>query len=283
MLACRQVGSTVLTALAWADRATVFGVTDSPYCGDYCSGNVVQGTKWYRTTIGQDYGTWGFADGASSLYLYWADWHSSDVEKRLSWWVNAPGNGGARCGTTGEYNSQYWEKVIYHDSLAYKPFGPKTNVNEAIVVGGGWTSCHTETYDVEITDSSIATIQESCTGDNIMLACRQVGSTVLTALAWADRATVFGVTDSPYCGDYCSGNVVQGTKWYRTTIGQSYGTWGFADGDSSLYLYYADWHGSDVETRLSFWVNYGGYGGMRCGASTDYNSPYWEKVIYHAD
>ena len=42
MLGCRQVGSSNLTVLAWADRATVFSVTDRPYCKDSCSGNVVQ-------------------------------------------------------------------------------------------------------------------------------------------------------------------------------------------------------------------------------------------------
>ena len=52
MLACRKVGASELTALAWADRATVFGVTDSPMCGNTmtkdfktinsCNGQVVQ-------------------------------------------------------------------------------------------------------------------------------------------------------------------------------------------------------------------------------------------------
>ena len=42
MLACRPVGSSNLTVLAWADRITVFGVTDRPYCGDSCSGQVAQ-------------------------------------------------------------------------------------------------------------------------------------------------------------------------------------------------------------------------------------------------
>ena len=46
MLACRRVHASFLTVLAWADRATVFGVTDSPLCGkgktNFCSGHVVQ-------------------------------------------------------------------------------------------------------------------------------------------------------------------------------------------------------------------------------------------------
>ena len=42
MLACRRAHASFLTVLAWADRATVFGVTDSPDCKDSCSGHVVQ-------------------------------------------------------------------------------------------------------------------------------------------------------------------------------------------------------------------------------------------------
>ena len=52
-------------------------------------------------------------------------------------------------------------------------------------------------------------MQGKCPRDKIMLACRRVGSKVLTALAWADKATVFGVTDSPSCRTRCSGKVVQ--------------------------------------------------------------------------
>ena len=42
MLACRPVGASKLTVLAWADRATVFGVTDRPKCKYSCSGHVAQ-------------------------------------------------------------------------------------------------------------------------------------------------------------------------------------------------------------------------------------------------
>ena len=53
-------------------------------------------------------------------------------------------------------------------------------------------------------------IKADCTGNKTMLACRKVGAPVLTALAWADRDFVFGVTDDePNCKDACSGKVVQ--------------------------------------------------------------------------
>ena len=63
-----------------------------------------------------------------------------------------------------------------------------------------------------------------------MLACRQVGSPELTALAWAERATVFDVTDKPVCGnsDTCSGNVVQVILNYSSAHYENY-----------LHIYYA--------------------------------------------
>ena len=59
MLACRQVNSTVLTVLAWADKATVFGVTDNPNCGNTgqpgCSGKVDQVMfNWYLPYLADD-------------------------------------------------------------------------------------------------------------------------------------------------------------------------------------------------------------------------------------
>jgi len=169
----------------------------------------------------------------------------------------------------------------------YRPFGPQTSVPEKKVSGGGWRKCHVERYDVEITDSSISQIQGKCTGDKIMLACRRIGASFLTALAWADRATVFGVTDSAMCTDSCSGHVVQGTKWYRTTIGsKESGAWGFADGASVIHLQSTDILDSDGDKRLSWFVNVSGNGGYNCGTTTwlnVYNSQLWEKVIFHAD
>lgn len=166
----------------------------------------------------------------------------------------------------------------------YQPFGPQTDVSETTVLDGGWTLCHSEYYYTEVTDYSIELIEGYCNKDKIMMACRPYGASELTTLAWADRATVFGTTDSYYCYDYCYGNVVEGTKWYRTYEGYSYGAWGFVDGQSSFYLYYVDYSSDSASTRLSWHVNYSGLGGYRCGSSTSLEySGDWEKVFYHRD
>ena len=76
MLACRPVGSSKLTLLAWADRATVFGVTDRQDCGcvtdrkivlekchlptntNSCSGHVVQVIFVYLLVTWQESTFW---------------------------------------------------------------------------------------------------------------------------------------------------------------------------------------------------------------------------------
>merc|ERR1712226_51743 len=170
----------------------------------------------------------------------------------------------------------------------YAPFGPQTYVSETTVLDGGWTLCHSEYYATEVTDYSIETSQGYCNKDKIMMACRYYGASELTSLAWADRATVFGVTDYQACGTYssddCYGNVVQGTKWYRTSEGYSYGAWGFADSQSPIRLYYIDWDSEQGNKRISWNVNYSGVGGYRCGDSHGLDYAWdWEKVFYHRD
>ena len=67
MLACRRVGASELTVLAWADRTTVFGFTDEQNCGielrdgslPDCSGNVVQVIVHYFSPLYQ-FATYNF-------------------------------------------------------------------------------------------------------------------------------------------------------------------------------------------------------------------------------
>ena len=78
--------------------------------------------------------------------------------------------------------------------------------------GQYWAICTSESiYDECVLElfslKFIFLLQGKCTGAKIMLACRPVGASKLTVLAWADRATVFGVTDSPKCRSSCSGHV----------------------------------------------------------------------------
>ena len=49
--------------------------------------------------------------------------------------------------------------VTYDILFLATPNGPQTSVPETNVTNHGWTICHTELYDVALTDDSIATIQ----------------------------------------------------------------------------------------------------------------------------
>ena len=78
---------------------------------------------------------------------------------------------------------------------------------------------------------------------------------------------------------------LQGIRWYRTTKGVS-GAWGFADGESDIFLYWTDSATSDGEKRISWSINMSG--GVKCGTTDDLYSfspisQYWEKVLYHAN
>jgi len=194
-------------------------------------------------------------------------------------------------------NQYHGVKCFKMGSATYTPIGPQILIPEIMVTNGGWILCHNETYSVPMTDSSISAIQGKCTGDKIMLACRQAGAAALTTLAWADKATVFGVTDSPQCRKSCLANVAQGTKWYRSTKGGgSDGAWGFADEGSNINLYPRDYTDEmdgevelDGEKRISWTVNSPyAYGGWRCGTTLDLDTRYeksqdWERVFYHAN
>lgn len=159
------------------------------------------------------------------------------------------------------------------------------------VTKGGWDQCHSELYTNDLNDSRLTIIEHSCYFDKVMMACRKLGETMLKVLAWADRRTVFGATDHPDCKEKCLGNVTQGTKWYRTTIGNFDGAWGFAGGHDYIWLYPADEADQHIpsqnntgKSRLSYHVNIGGLGGYRCGENIDLNiDSRWERLFFHAN
>ena len=102
-----------------------------------------------------------------------------------------------------------------------------------------------------------------------MMACRRVGTNEFDVLAWADKHTVFRVTDNDHCRNKCNGNVVQGTKWYRTALKHEgyWGAWGFAGGNDEIHLYGVDVKYENGQNRLSYYVG-ASIGGWRCGEET---------------
>src|SRR5258708_4994365 len=71
--------------------------------------------------------------------------------------------------------------------LTYMPVGPQTNVPQARVNLGGWTTCYTEPYNAS---GTISTILAVCNKANLMLACLPTGTDQYRGLAQAPRSGV---------------------------------------------------------------------------------------------
>jgi hypothetical protein len=125
---------------------------------------------------------------------------------------------------------------------------------------------------------SLSTIQADCSGGNLMLACRQAGSSTLTVAAHAPRADVLldvgaGSTSS---------HDANGTSWYYNTDS----SWGFFHIGDGVRRYTCDTEtGAYPGERLCWHTGDGSLsGGYRCGTETGLNDTRaWERVIYHAD
>ncbi len=152
-------------------------------------------------------------------------------------------------------------------------YGVEVNVSEAELVG--WEECFLDTYDRY--GASLSGMQSSCYKNNVMVACRQRGSGILTAAAHAPREDVFYDTGS----GSSSVHNANGVDWYYST------SWsmGFVQGGTGVYRSSCDVNSSpDADKRLC-WHTSGGTlsGGYRCGTSLSLYTTSWERVVYHAD
>jgi len=139
---------------------------------------------------------------------------------------------------------------------------------------GGWTQCYLDTYNN--TSLTTAGVLSACTEDNLLLACRATGASVLSLAAHAPRADVTfdtGQADTPHNAN--------GVGWY---FNDDY-AWGFAAEGDAINLNICDISTSDPGSRLCWHTQQSpGLGGWRCGADTNLNaSPSFERVVYEAD
>lgn len=158
--------------------------------------------------------------------------------------------------------------------LNYMPVGPQTNVLQARVSVGGWSTCYTELYNAS---GVVANILATCNKANLMMACLPVGADTYTVLAQAPRADVtFG---TPI--DTTTVHVANGTAWYFNT-GQS---WGFVKAGDAVNKNSCDIGSTDPEQRLCWHAASGNlFGGYRCGTNLGLNtSTAWQRVVLHRD
>jgi hypothetical protein len=155
-------------------------------------------------------------------------------------------------------------------------FGPRTNFSPSEL--SGWTQCYSDTFDNFAT--SLGAIQMACPGNELMLACRPVGSSTLTLAAHGPRAAVLrdtGVNSTTV-------SRANGSDWY---FNDSW-SWGFAPAGANV-----DKNSCDIgdafspmpdDTRLCFHTGSGTINaGYRCGSNQGLFANDWERVIYSAD
>jgi hypothetical protein len=156
--------------------------------------------------------------------------------------------------------------------LLYTFSGVQQNVPVASL--SGWTQCYSDLYSNSSTN--LTTIQASCNQAQLMLACRPVGATSLTAVGYAPRADVLFDTGT--------GNVTHnanGVGWYYN----GNWSWGFVQAGDAVNRNSCDIATTGTNGARLCWHTAAGNinGGYRCGVTTGLNgSTVWERLVYQA-
>jgi hypothetical protein len=158
----------------------------------------------------------------------------------------------------------------------YAPSGVQTDVPEATVTSGGWSTCYQAAFSESGTP--LATIQANCDKAQLMMACREIGSPNFKLLAAAPRADVFtdtGTGDTPHDAN--------GVGWYYN---DSY-SWGFAPAGEPINRSTCDYdEGSQTQPdmRMCIHTNSGSTSdGYRCGSNDLNGNSTWDRVILESD
>ncbi len=137
-----------------------------------------------------------------------------------------------------------------------------------------FTPCLTTDYASTV---SLADIQNACSGDTLVLACRPVGSSSLQVAAMGDRTQVlFDVGIDRYAV-----NPHNGVNWYYSPIR----SWGFAPGGEAVNRNSCDTTNSANNDRICWHTSADNLAsGYRCGDSGGINgNTNWERIILHRD
>lgn len=155
------------------------------------------------------------------------------------------------------------------NAQTYLPVGPQTNVPVNTVIGGGWTECYRDTYNIEM---NADTVLSDCPGDKLLLSCRQTGSRILTLLAQGDRSDV--TFDTGVNFDVL--HIANGVGWY---FNDTY-SWGFVRAGDSVFKTQCDIDTSGANDERLCW-HLTGSGGYRCGVTQGLNdSVDFERIVY---
>jgi hypothetical protein len=149
--------------------------------------------------------------------------------------------------------------------------GVQQNVPPAKLTG--WSQCYLDTYDVPLETKVQGIVQQSCTKQKLMLACRQKGQANWQLAAMGARADVLFDCGS----DVACTHAANGVGWYYSPTW----SWGFANAGDPVSRNECDVDGGPL--RLC-WHTVSMAGGYRCGDQTGLNSdPGWERAVFQAD
>lgn len=241
--------------------------------------------------------TWGAAANATSYNLYWANAIGVTTgSAKITGVTSAYVHTGLTGGTAYYYrlesvNGPFVSTLSTEKSAVplsppvapviagYLPVGPQYDILVTTVTGGGWGLCYNGTYNEFLTPTVLNDIVANrCTGAKLMLACRPVGSLIITLLGQAPKADATWVTPI----DSTTVHPANGLDWYYNPNAST--AWGFsAPGDGVTKSSCDTSTGLVPQARLCWHVNTTA-GGFRCGTTTGLNSnASWERLIYHAN
>jgi len=156
-------------------------------------------------------------------------------------------------------------------SPTYMPVGAQANVALATITGGGWTQCYASAFDTSIGNSGEAVLAV-CSGDYLMMAGRQTGSTNFLALAAAMRSDTIINT-----GQTSITHMANGAEWWYSPNW----SWGFTQAGDTVLNNECDIGNSPLSMCLHTISNVGGF---RINNITGLNqSTAYEKVFFVAD
>jgi hypothetical protein len=166
------------------------------------------------------------------------------------------------------------EQAVDVDALEMKI--PLTNVALTDLQAKGWSTCFTATYDDDTT--LLTDALSTCSGTELMLACRVTGDPMLTLAAGSPIAETMvdtNAADDGVTNDY------EGISWYFNDTW----SWGFASRGDSVQKNECDTDSSGKNDQRLCWhlgLNTQGVfdGGYRCGVTENLNSSTaYERVL----
>lgn len=154
----------------------------------------------------------------------------------------------------------------------FLPSGPQTGLSLSTITGGGWTQCYASTMSVFIGNSG-ENVLNACTGDYLMMAGRQTGSTSFLIAAAALRSDT--IIDM---GHTSTTHTANGSEWWYSPRW----SWGFTDLGDTVANNECNVDGSSPKSMCLHTVN--GAGGYRINDISGLNvSVNYEKVFFVAN